>query len=118
MSTQDEKEVSRLKQINEELLAACEAHAAWAWAEHNHAQATFHERMELSQYAEWLTQRALLVAAGCNPESEKYRGVPQLIVWPGVNLTRIGADDARMLVSRLLAAYRAAIAKAEGRTTP
>lgn len=94
-----------------DLLAAAEAHLAWTWAEDQHDLATFSERMELCSYAEWLTRRAVDKASGA-AAGEEYVGVPRLIVWPSVYLDRADADRAKAIVDRLLAAYRAAIAKA------
>jgi len=65
------------KAKREEMQAALEAHAAWADAEHESPKmsTTFHERMDLCSYSEWLTDKAL-----GRPHDENWHGVPRLIL--------------------------------------
>ena len=98
-----------------EVVLALEAHTAWSWSEANHKEATFDERMELCKYAEWLTARALAIASG-DPTGDEYEGVPHMVIWPSVFISRIGQDEAREIVKRLMDAWRQAIrARGEGR---
>lgn len=92
------------------LLAAAEAHAAWSWAEESHgATSTHSERMELCNYAEFLTNKALAAAAG-EPFPDEYDGVPRIIVrFPCAYLDRSEASEAQAIVDRLLTEYRAAM---------
>lgn len=92
------------------LLQAAEAHAAWAYAEKGHGlNSTFNERMELCNYAEFLTNNALALMRGEALPAE-YQGVPRIVVqFPHAYLDRADADEARACVDRLLAAYREAL---------
>src|SRR5258708_39222937 len=92
------------------LLAAAEAHAAWAWAEEGHgSNSTYNERMELCNYAEFLTNTALAAARG-EPLPDEYTGVPHIVVrFPFAYIDRAEADQAQAIVERLLAEYRAAL---------
>jgi len=93
--------------------AALTACAAWHWAERNHA-GKFNERMELCNYSEYLTQKALAISEG-RPHDESYIGVPHLIVWPSVYLDRADSESAQEIVDRIIGQYRkAALAQAEG----
>ena len=96
-----------LERANATLREACEAHAAWSWSEHaeKHAGTTFDERMELCNYAEWLTARALSIDSG-DPAGEAYRGVPHMIVWPTVGIDRADAIEASDIVTRVLVEWR------------
>ena len=106
---------ARLIAAAPDLLQACEAHQAWAWAEENHKSTSFNERMELCKYAQWLTVRALAITSG-DPAGEKYAGVPHMVIWPAVYIDRADQDEAKAIVSRLMDEWRAAIEKA--RTAP
>jgi hypothetical protein len=100
------------------LLQAAEAHAAWAYAEEGHGlNSTFNERMELCNYAEFLTNNALALMRGEALPSE-YEGVPRIVVqFPHAYLDRADADEARASVDRLLTAYREALRIPVGSTS-
>lgn len=109
--------IERLEQEKAELLAACEAHAAWQWAEENHEIASFQWRMELCCYAQWLTARALQKSQGEEPMDD-YRGVPRLgMYWDSdgisVDIERGTETACQEVVDTLIAQYRDAIAKAK-----
>ena len=111
----NDKANARLIAAAPAMYAALEAHAAWSWAERETTPATtFSERMELSKYSEWMTQRALDLVAGRDPDQSDYEGVPSLVVWPAVHLNRADADEAQAIVDRLIGKYRAALAAAKG----
>ena len=96
----------------QEMKVALEAHAAWSWAEHSMPRiSTFDEDMELCNYAEFLTQRALALAAGKTWE-QAYSGVPHMVIWPSVYISRADQDEARAIVGRLLNDWRTAISSA------
>ncbi|MDQ7981914.1 hypothetical protein QYH69_32340 [Paraburkholderia sp. SARCC-3016] len=92
------------------LLQAAEAHAAWAYAEEGHGLvSTFNERMELCNYAEYLTNKALAIMRG-EPLPETHEGVPRIVVrFPLVGISRVDESEIRSSVDRLLAAYRDAL---------
>jgi hypothetical protein len=92
------------------LLQAAEAHAAWAYAEEGHGlYSTFNERMELCNYAEFLTNKALAMMRG-EPLPAEYEGIPRIVVrFPLVGIGRVDEDEIRASVDRLLAAYRDAL---------
>jgi len=92
------------------LLQAAEAHAAWAHAEEGHGlNSTFNERMELCNYAEFLTNNALALMRGEALPAE-YEGIPRIIVqFPFAYVDRADAAEARASIDRLLAAYREAL---------
>lgn len=92
------------------LLQAAEAHAAWAYAEEGHGlNSTFNERMELCNYAEFLTNNALALMRGETLPKE-YKGVPRIVVrFPLAGIERIEESEIRASVDRLLAAYREAL---------
>ncbi len=94
---------------------ALEAHQAWSWAEANHKEATFNERMELCKYAEWMTVRALSKLSG-DSTGDTYEGVPHMVVWPDVYIARADQQEARAIVDRLLAAWRETIRSRGERT--
>ena len=95
----------------EAMRIACEAHAAWSWAESKRlSESSFNERMELCKYAEWLTACALSIESG-DPSGEEYRGVKHLIVWPNVHIQQASGAAAQDLVDDLIADWRAALAK-------
>jgi hypothetical protein len=90
------------------MLQALEAHQAWAWAEGSSPRiSTFNENMELCQYANWLTAKALAAVNG-HPVEVEYEGVPHMTVWPTVGIDRAEQGEAQAIVDRILAAYRAA----------
>ena len=60
------------------LIQALEAHEAWAKAEHD-SLGSFHQRMDLCSYAEFLTDKALAHVRGERFDKE-WQGVPQLII--------------------------------------
>lgn len=92
-------------------LEACEAHAAWFWAEHESPKSTtFEERVELANYSEWLTAKALNRSA-----PEKYQGIPKMLIWPECRIHRGSAEEVRAIVDAVLDKYRAAIAQLEVR---
>jgi hypothetical protein len=91
------------------LRETCEAMQAWFWAEKHHETTTFDERVELCNYAEWLTQRALMRADGKDPDADEYKGVPHMIVWPSVHISRADAEKVQATVERILGEYRAAL---------
>jgi hypothetical protein len=92
------------------LLQAAEAHAAWAYAEEGHGlNSTFNERMELCNYAEFLTNTALALMRG-ETLPAKYEGVPRIVVrFPLACIDRAEEDQVRASVDRLLAPYREAL---------
>lgn len=95
---------------------ALEAHAAWHWAENTSGVSTFHENMELANYSQWLTARALAQAAGMS-HTEDFSGVPRLLIgFDGLRIDRATQQSAQAIVDRLIGDYRAAIAKATGNT--
>tara|TARA_R110002060_G_scaffold13191_1_gene18735 strand:+ start:740 stop:1183 length:444 start_codon:yes stop_codon:yes gene_type:complete len=96
------------------LVEACEAHAAWHWAEENHASSTFNERMELAKFSQWLTMRALAAARGDVISDAEYEGVSALVVWPSIYISRADQDAARAIVDRLIAEFRVALKQAKG----
>jgi hypothetical protein len=63
------------------LVKALEAHALWAKAENEHL-GTFHERMDLCSYAEFMTEKALAHVRGELFEKE-WQGVPRIIITVG-----------------------------------
>ncbi|NPT59712.1 hypothetical protein [Paraburkholderia elongata] len=101
------------------LLQAAEAHAAWAYAEEGHGlNSTFNERMELCNYAEFLTNNALALMRGEELPAE-YEGIPRIVVrFPLAYLDRADAEQARASVDRLLAAYREALRIAVAEESP
>lgn len=92
------------------LLQAAEAHAAWAYAEEGHGlNSTFNERMELCNYAEFLTNNALALMRG-ETLPDRYDGFPRIVVqFPYAYVDQADAEQARASVDRLLAAYREAL---------
>jgi len=92
------------------LLQAAEAHAAWAYAEEGHGLvSTFNERMELCNYAEFLTNNALALMRGEKLPAE-YEGIPRIVVrFPLVSVGRVDETEIRASVDRLLTAYREAL---------
>lgn len=93
---------------------ALEAHAAWHWAENTTGVSTFHENMELCNYSQWLTARALAQAAGM-PHTEDFSGVPRMLIgFDGARIDRATQQSAQAIVDRIIDDYRAAIAKATG----
>lgn len=92
------------------LLQAAEAHAAWAYAEEGHGlNATFNERMELCNYAEYLTNNALALMRGETLPAE-YEGIPRIVVrFPLASVECIDEQQIRASVDRLIAAYREAL---------
>ena len=64
----------------EVMQTALEAHELWEKAEREHL-GSFHQRMELCNYAEWLTRKALAAVRGQQFE-EEYEGVPRIILEP------------------------------------
>jgi len=60
------------------LIQALEAHELWAKAEHEHL-GTFHERMDLCSYAEFMTEKALAHVRG-EAFAKEWVGVPRLII--------------------------------------
>lgn len=87
-------------------LEAVEAHLAWTWAEHAGSKlSAFSERVELCNYAEWLSARAM---QSCAPT--EYMGIPKILVWPDVLLHRATAEEARAIVDRILCDYRKSLA--------
>lgn len=109
------------QEANAQLIAAAplmhkalEAHAAWHWAENTNGVSTFHENMELSNYSQWLTARALAQASGL-PHTEDFSGVPRMLIgFDGARIDRATETTAQAIVDRLIGDYRAAIAKATG----
>jgi hypothetical protein len=91
------------------MLRALEAHQAWAWAEENFSLSSFDERMELCKYAQYLTASALAAVSG-KSWSETYSGVPHMIIWPSCEIERKDAEEAQLIVDRLLGDWRSAIA--------
>jgi hypothetical protein len=92
------------------LLQAAEAHAAWAYAEEGHGLiSTFNERMELCNYAEYLTNKALAMIRGELLPTD-YEGLPRIVVrFPLASVERAEENEIRASVDRLLAAYREAL---------
>jgi hypothetical protein len=62
--------------------------------------------MELCRYAEHLTEVAVSGA------TDKYEGVPHMIVWPECELQRAEASEVQALVDNIIEQYRAALGKA------
>jgi hypothetical protein len=123
--TKPEREMAQREcEANARLIAAAplmhmalEAHAAWHWAESTTGASTFHERMELANYSQWLTARALAQAAGL-PHTEDFSGVPRMLIgFDGVSIDRASEKTAQEIVDRLIGDYRAAIAKATNTPT-
>jgi hypothetical protein len=105
---------ARLIAASPEMLEACEAHTAWAWAEKNHSSSTFNERLELCNYSNWLTQKALAKVQGKTPE-DAYSGVPHMIMWPDPHIARADQEAAQAIVNRLIGEWRASLTnEAEG----
>jgi len=108
-----------LRAINDKMLLALEAHAAWDWAEHNNpGVASFQECMELSNYAAYLTREAMAAASGTLPSD--YRGVPRIVLFQPLSagIVRADAEEAQSIVDRILTAYRAALAATEPKPEP
>ena len=94
----DKAELARVRE-------ALEAHEAWAEAEHG-SLGTFHQRMELCNYAEWLTEKVLAELRG-EPFNKTFEGVPRLLIEPGtlvVNRIVIDEEQAKKLAQAALAA--------------
>ena len=70
-----------IKEAAPELLEVCIAMACWFKAE-DETLGTFHDRMDLCSYAEFLTRRALAKVNGAM-FNEEWTGVPQLILTIG-----------------------------------
>lgn len=60
-----------------DLLAACRAHHAWSLAEKQNG-ISFHAKMDLCAYAEWLTVKALAKVNGT--EAQAFSGVPRILL--------------------------------------
>lgn len=65
--------------------------------------------MELCNYSEWLTLRAITKSSGLYPDKGEYAGL--LDVWTG---HRTSLDEVSVVIQKVLDKYRAAIAKAKG----
>ncbi len=98
---------ARLIAATPELLEACQAQEAWFKSEREGLpkSTTFHERMDLCSYCEYMTAKALAKVAG-KPfdKKEEWEGVPQILI------------DLQTLTPHLVReqGQPAAIAKAEG----
>ncbi len=106
----DAKRLALCWNCHDDLLAACEACAAWHWAERECPQhtTTFQERVDLCNYAEWLTLKALAAALGNEPTAN-YEGL--LRVYMDGTSYRPTSDDTQAVVDRIIAAYRKTITK-------
>lgn len=81
-----------------DLLAACEACEAWHLAE-KHTLGTFHQRMDLCAYSEWLTKKSLAKSRGVE-FTEEFEGVPRILIHLQSftpRLERIDEDQAKQL---------------------
>jgi hypothetical protein len=77
-------------------LAACRAHLAWELAERD-MSITFQARMELCNYAQWLTRKAL-------GEVADYVGVPRIILQSfSPKLVRADEKQCEAIVAEMLA---------------
>lgn len=101
VSLKNKHKATKTKPTNSKLMAAAplllEASMvchAWHRSE-SQSLGTFNERMELCNYSEWLTRKALSAALG-EPFDEPYEGIPHLLLTPGlgVHLHRATAEDA------------------------
>lgn len=71
---------------------ALRAHRAWDLAERTNI-GTFHDRMELCNYAQWLTEKTLRLIDG-EPEGEPFEGVPRLLLNPATFVVdRVTIDE-------------------------
>ena len=104
--------LDHLRNAAPQMLLALEAHQAWHWAEENHTLSTFDERMELCNYANYLTSLALALVEGKSWD-EAYNGVPHMIVWPTINIFREDSHGAQLIVDRLLSEWKKSVRRAE-----
>ncbi len=100
-------ELSRLQAENAAMRGALEACAAWHWAETQH-DISQEAKMELCNFSEWLTLRALLLTEG-DPSMETYHGVPSMVIWPEVRIRRADEEGARAIVDQVIKLWRAAV---------
>jgi hypothetical protein len=69
---------------------ACRAHLAWELAEESREEiATFNERMDLCNYAQWLTRQAL-------GGTEEFSGVPHIFI----SVRPLGAEIGRLTIQK------------------
>lgn len=68
--------------------------------------------MELANYSQWLTARALSQAAGIE-DKEDFSGVPKLLLgFDGARIDRASEQTAEQIVARLIVLYRYAVTTA------
>jgi hypothetical protein len=78
-------------------MKACRAHHAWSLAEKD-SEVSFSARMELCNYAQWLTEAALF---GLGSD---YAGVPHLVLIGGdVSLSRESVEGCERLIEEMFA---------------
>lgn len=84
------------------MLDALMACNAWHKAESD-SIGSFNDRMELCNYSEWITRKAIAFATG-EQFDEPYQGVPHLLISSGlgVHLHRDSADEASKIVQKTL----------------
>jgi len=104
-TSRDQEEMKangRLIAAAPDMLAALDAHAAWALAEESGSGVTWEGRSELANYASWMTRKARALATG-QTFDEPYEGVPHMIVWPQAEIHRASEDIAAEMVRQVLA---------------
>lgn len=92
------EEVGMNNELHTLMRAALQANEVWHIAE-DKSLGTFHQRVELCNYSEWITRKALAADGGA-PFDEPFQGMPRILIDVMTftpRLERIDEDQAKEL---------------------